>query len=54
MGRWGLLPGDPGFFLGRPGLRGHAAFEPEAGRLGFQLAGASVAAGAWKASGAGM
>lgn len=40
MSRWSPLPGDdPDFFLGRPGLRCHAAFEPEAGIVGVHLAG---------------
>lgn len=44
MSRWYPLPVDPDYFLGRPGLRVHAAFEPEAGIVGVHLAGTAGAA----------
>lgn len=43
MSRWYPPPVDPDYFLGRPRLRVHAAFEPEAGIVGVHLAGAAGA-----------
>ena len=51
MGRPCPLLGHSDFFLRRPRLCGHAAFEPDAGIVGVYSAGAAVDAGKGEWSG---